>query len=264
MDEFSTKFATQKSIPPGPALPRATVLLVEKKPAARSVYYEGLTRKGFQVIMAANGTDAQKQLEDLHIDLVLVNAASMYSNGKGIIRNIKTKAPSIPLVLIVQENQDPEESQAEVVLTLPFTLQKLLNRMKPLLPALKQNVVKVGNLQLDTRERLVRYQGQQVRLTPRLVLLLLTFMERPGEVIEREELFSKVWETEYVEDTRSLDVHISWLREALETDPRHPRLIKTIRGVGYRLDLGEPPTRPIGKRRSILLEKGQPDTTKQG
>ncbi|BCY17871.1 DNA-binding response regulator [Leptolinea sp. HRD-7] len=257
MDDFSVKFATHKPTPPGPALPKAIILLVEKKPATRSAYFEGLSRKGFQVIMAANGTDAISQLETQHIDLILVNAASMYSNGKGIVRNIKAKAPSIPLLLIVQENQDPEDSQAEVVLSLPFTLQKLLNRMKPLLPAMKRDVVKVGGLQLDTRERIVRYQGQQVRLTPRLMMLLQTLMERPGEVIERTELFSKVWETEYVEDTRSLDVHISWLREALEQDPRHPRLIKTIRGVGYRLDLGEPPTRPLGKRKTLLLEKSQ-------
>jgi DNA-binding response OmpR family regulator len=258
MDEFSLKFATHKSTPPGPALPKATLLLVEKKPAARSAYFEGLSRKGFQVRMAANGADALKQLDEQPVDLILVNAASMYSNGKGIVRNIKTKAPSTPLLLIVQENTDPEDTQAEVVLVLPFTLQKLLNRMKPLLPAMKRDVVKVGGLQLDTRERIVRYQGQQVRLTPRLMMLLQTFMERPGEVIEREELFSKVWETEYVEDTRSLDVHISWLREALEQDPRHPRLIKTIRGVGYRLDLGEPPTRPLGKRKTVLLEKTLP------
>ncbi len=258
MEDFSIKFATHKPAPPGPALPKAIILLVEKKPAARSAYFEGLSRKGFQVIMAGNGADALEQLDNQRVDLILVNAASMYSNGKGIVRNIKVKAPSIPLLLIVQENKDLEDAQAEVVLALPFTLQKLLNRMKPLLPAMKKDVVKVGGLQLDTRERIVRYQGQQVRLTPRLMMLLQTLMERPGEVIERTELFSRVWETEYVEDTRSLDVHISWLREALEQDPRHPRLIKTIRGVGYRLDLGEPPTRPLGKRKTILLEKSQP------
>ena len=62
-------------------------------------------------------------------------------------------------------------------------------------------------------------------------------MERPGEVIDRTELFQAVWETEYTGDTRTLDVHISWLRQALEDDPRHPRYIKTVRGVGYRLDI---------------------------
>jgi len=254
MNEFSGKFSTRKTALPGPALPKATVLLVENKLPARSAYFEGLSRKGFQVLTAMNGTEAVQQLDSLQVNLIIINAASLYSNGKGILRNLKKKAPAIPILLILQENQAPEDSQADVILSLPFTLQKLLNRMKPLLPAMKKDVLKVGALQLDTRERIVRYQGRQVRLTPRLMILLQMLMEKPGEVIERKELFRKGWETEYVEDTRSLDVHISWLREALEIDPRHPRLIKTIRGVGYRLDLGEPPTRPLGKRKLSLLQ----------
>jgi DNA-binding response OmpR family regulator len=251
MDGFSIKFAAHKTPPPGPALPKATVLLVENKPANRSAYFEGLSRKGYQIISAINGTEAIKQLDELHIDLVIINAVSLYSNGKGIVRSIKKNAPELPVILILQENQPLEDSGAEVALALPFTLQKLINRMKPLLPAMKKDVLKTGMLQLDTRERIARYQGRQARLTPRLMQLLQMLMERPGEVIERAELFRRVWETEYVEDTRSLDVHISWLREALELDPRHPRLIKTVRGVGYRLDLGEPPTRPLGKRKLI-------------
>jgi DNA-binding response OmpR family regulator len=251
MDGFSLKFAAHKKPTPGPALPKASVLLVENKPANRSAYFDGLSRKGYQVISAVNGTDAIKQIDALNIDLVIVNAVSMYSNGKGIIRSIKKKAPALPVILILQENQSLEESGAEVALALPFTLQKLINRMTPLLPAMKKDLLKTGMLQLDTRERIARYQGRQARLTPRLMQLLQMLMERPGEVIERAELFRRVWETEYVEDTRSLDVHISWLREALELDPRHPRLIKTVRGVGYRLDLGEPPTRPLGKRKLI-------------
>ncbi len=254
MDEFTGKFANHKPNPPGPALPRANVLLIEKKSQERSAYYEGLSRKGFNVVYAFNGTKAITQLTENALDLIIINAASFYSNGGGILRKIKENAPSIPIMLILAENNEngTEESMADVVLSLPFTLQKLLNRMKPLLPVLKKDILKVGALQLDTRDRIVRYQGRQVRLTPRLMLLLQMLMEKPGEVIERDELFRKVWETEYVEDTRSLDVHISWLREALEFDPRHPRLVKTIRGVGYRLDLGEPPTRPLGKRKLNL------------
>jgi DNA-binding response OmpR family regulator len=251
MDGFSIKFAAHKTPAPDPALPKASVLLVENKPANRSAYFEGLSRKGYQVFSAINGIDAIKQIDELHIDLVIINAVSLYSNGRGIIRSIRKKAPELPVILILQENQPLEETGAEVALALPFTLQKLINRMKPLLPAMKKDVLKTGTLQLDTRERIARYQGRQARLTPRLMQLLQMLMERPGEVIERAELFRRVWETEYVEDTRSLDVHISWLREALELDPRHPRLIKTVRGVGYRLDLGEPPTRPLGKRKLI-------------
>jgi DNA-binding response OmpR family regulator len=86
-------------------------------------------------------------------------------------------------------------------------------------------------------QRRVRCMGKQSKLTPRLVGLLKILMEHRGEVIEREKLFSQVWETEYTVDTRTLDVHISWLREAIEVDPRRPRFLKTIRGVGYRLDV---------------------------
>ena len=68
-------------------------------------------------------------------------------------------------------------------------------------------------------------------------MLLKALMDRPGEVIDRQELFRMVWETGYTGDTRTLDVHISWLRQAMEEDPRHPRFIKTVRGVGYRLDV---------------------------
>lgn len=253
MDDFSAKLGNHKSTPPGPALPKGIVLLIEKKAQTRSAYYEGLTRKGFKVVYTSNGSQAEKQIqEEEKIDLIILNAASFYSNGGGILRNIKLVKPSIPVLLILPENRDPEETMADVVLSLPFTLQKLLNRMKPLLPVWKKDILKAGMLQLDMRDRIVRYQGKQVRLTPRLMMLLQQLMEKAGEVIEREELFRKVWETDYVQDTRSLDVHISWLREALELDPRHPRLIKTIRGVGYRLDLGEPPTRPLGKRKINL------------
>jgi DNA-binding response OmpR family regulator len=75
------------------------------------------------------------------------------------------------------------------------------------------------------------------KLTPRLVRLLRILMERHGEVVEREALFKQVWETNYTGDTRTLDVHISWLRKAIELDPDNPRFLHTIRGVGYRLDV---------------------------
>jgi DNA-binding response OmpR family regulator len=128
-----------------------------------------------------------------------------------------------------------------VILSLPFTLQKLMNRIRPLLPAEQKDLLQVGGLQLDPIQRWVRIGGRQTSLTPRLVTLLKILMEHPGEVIEREYLFRTVWDTAYTEDTRTLDVHVSWLRRAIEEDPRNPQHIKTIRGVGYRLDMEEIP-----------------------
>ena len=75
------------------------------------------------------------------------------------------------------------------------------------------------------------------RLTPRLAQLLKILIDHSGEVLERERLFREVWKTEYTADTRTLDVHVSWLREAIELDPRKPVFLKTVRGVGYQLDI---------------------------
>ena len=123
-------------------------------------------------------------------------------------------------------------------MSLPFTLQKLLNRVKVLLPVKPSNeVLKVGPLELDPAQKFVHIGEKHVSLTPRLVKLLQTLMEHPGEVFQRENLFRVVWETGYTVDTRTLDVHISWLRQAIEENPRFPDLIKTVRGVGYRLDI---------------------------
>ena len=84
---------------------------------------------------------------------------------------------------------------------------------------------------------MVTYLDKSAYLTPRLSSLLLVLMEHPSQALAREEIFKRVWETDYTEDTRTLDVHISWLRKALEEDSTHPQLIKTVRGVGYKLEL---------------------------
>ena len=130
-----------------------------------------------------------------------------------------------------------KDAYAQSVLSLPFTARKLINRITPLLPSDEDNIIRVGVIQLDPGTRRVRCDSKESRLTPRLARLLTTLMNHPGEVIERAQLFREVWRTEYLEDTRTLDVHISWLRQAIEDKPRSPRFLKTIRGVGYRLDV---------------------------
>jgi DNA-binding response OmpR family regulator len=124
-----------------------------------------------------------------------------------------------------------------VLLTLPFTVRKLINRISPFLPSDGDHILHVGAIRLDLEHKRVRCQGREAKLTPRLAILLRILMQHPGDVLGRAQLFSQVWNTEYTEDTRTLDVHISWLRQALEEDPRKPQYIKTIRGVGYRLDV---------------------------
>jgi DNA-binding response OmpR family regulator len=144
----------------------------------------------------------------------------------------------VVIVLIVEKVQPkPDRSYADVALELPFTIQKLINRIKAYLPSEEKDLLKIGPICLNIKQKQVNCMGNTSQLTSRQVLLLKTLMEHPGEVIERKDLFSSVWATEYTGDTRSLDVHIGWLRKALEVDPHNPKYLKTIRGVGFRLDI---------------------------
>lgn len=216
----------------------AKILLIEGKRADRPSFYPGLTRKGYEVKSVPSGKAAQEHLENGHAHVVIVDAESMRANGKGIVRALHRAAPHLPVIFIAEAAYEaPENVGADIVLIQPFTLQKLLNRIRPLLPVNEANLIKAGPLALNVDHRWVRCDDRQTSLTPRLVVLLKLLMDRPGEVLKREDLFSKVWETAYTDDTRTLDVHISWLRQAVEEDPRHPRFIKTVRRVGYRLDI---------------------------
>jgi len=219
---------------------KAKILLIEGKRTEHASFVTGLIKKGFQVETVANGTAALTRLAEDRPHLVLVDAASMRTSGRRICQSIRQQFSGLPITLVLAAKMPEQDKfEADVVLVQPFTLQKLLNRIRPLLPVEPRDVVTVGPLQLDLEQRMARLDNRQARLTPRLVVLLRTLMEHPGEVIERKALFSQVWDTNYTEDTRTLDVHMSWLREALEDDPRHPVYIKTVRGVGYRLDLGD-------------------------
>jgi DNA-binding response OmpR family regulator len=230
---------------------KPVILLIEGKRAGHPSFLTGLAKKGYQVENASTGSEALALLADRLPNLVLVDAASMRSNGRRICQSIRQQAQGLPIVLVVDnDSANVDRVDANVVLTQPFTLQKLLNRIRPLLPIVQKNVLKAGPMQLDTEQRWARCLNRQARLTPRLVMLLKALMERAGELIERKELFKIVWETDYAGDTRTLDVHVSWLRQALEEDPRHPEYIKTVRGVGYRLDIE---TEPIHLPR--ILEK---------
>jgi DNA-binding response OmpR family regulator len=217
--------------------PKPHILLIEGKRADHLSFNTGLTRKGFLVESVPSGRAAKVRLAQELPDVVVVDAASMRTSGRRICQSIRQFAQQLPVVLVVEQASESEEKpDVDVVLVQPFTLQKLVNRIRPLLPAEHTRLIQAGELQLHPEQRWVRVQGRQVALTPRLVMLLKILMEHPGEVIGREELFRQVWETEYTGDTRTLDVHISWLRQAVEENPRKPRYIKTVRGVGYRLD----------------------------
>lgn len=213
-----------------------SLLVVEGRHADIPSFSMELQKKGFDVHTASNGSVAVSRLEKINPSLVVVNAASLRSTGFRICQSIRAKNPKYPIILVLARETKVDKDLVDAVLVLPFTVQKLANRIKPLLPGDGKNIVHVGPIRLDVEHRRVKALGKNAKLTPRLVTLLQLLMDKHGEVVEREALFKKVWETNYTGDTRTLDVHISWLRRAIELDPLKPKFLKTIRGVGYRLD----------------------------
>ena len=216
---------------------KTTLLVIEGRHAEIPSFAPDLQKKGFDVVSTQNGSEAVSKLKQTPPGLVVVNAASLRSTGSRICLSIRKRDSKIPIILIVEKEKPADKELADSVLALPFTAQKLVNRIKALMPGDGDNVVSVGPIRLDLENRRVRSLGKNTRLTPRLITLLQLLMDKHGEVVEREALFKKVWETDYTGDTRTLDVHISWLRRAIELDPDNPKFLKTIRGVGYRLDV---------------------------
>lgn len=216
---------------------RARILWIEGKRANSPSFVAALRKKDFQVELVSTGGAALECLLWFDPDLVVINAPSLRSSGKRICRDLRKQMPDLPIILILDPAQPISgETCANVILQMPFTARKLLNRIIPLLPGDESRLFHVGPIRLDLERKKVRCMGRESRLTPRLIHLLQVLMQHPGEVISREKLFKEVWNTEYIGDTRTLDVHISWLRQALEENPRQPVFLKTIRGVGYRLD----------------------------
>ncbi len=212
--------------------------MVEGKRSDRNSFTGGLMKKGFTVLSVPNGNAGMAALKHDGPQVVIIDASSMRTSGTRICSSFRKADADIPIIMIVDDDVDVKQIKgANDVLVFPFTLQKILNRVKPFVQRDNADMLEVGPISLDLSQRWVYCDGRNERLTPRLFKLMKTLMKKPGKLIKREELFKKLWETDYVGDMRSLDVHISWLRKAIEEDPRHPVYIKTKRGVGYYLDL---------------------------
>jgi DNA-binding response OmpR family regulator len=218
---------------------KAKILWVEGKRADSPSFVPIVRKKDYMVDVVETGNAAVARLVEFDPDMVVVNAASMRSSGKRICCDLRAQLQDLPILLLVNSEHPVAETDscANAFLSSPFSQRKLTNRISQLLPGDGKLLLRAGAIQLDIDKRRVHCQGRETRLTPRLAQLLQIFLKKPGVVHERDTLFREVWQTEYTADTRSLDVHISWLREAIEEDPRKPQFLKTIRGVGYRLDV---------------------------
>ena len=155
-------------------------------------------------------------------------------DGQRTCQALHENAAEIPIILILK---DRDVMGATFVLAPPFTSRKLFNRIGRILKSDEGKILQVGGLTLSLGTRHVNNGTKERRLNPKEFELLKVFLRSPGRVLSRKFLMKKIWKTDYTGDTRTLDVHIHWLRNKIEKDPRYPVYLRTVRGVGYRFDI---------------------------
>lgn len=215
----------------------ASVLFVEGRRAGNESLVSALIKEGLQVQVVHTGSEALDLIQEKEPDLVVFDSSSMRSSGIRSIRRLRRLLPHTPIIHCQSLIQSEDRlTGADVYLVRPFTARKLVNRIKALLPAddLKVEIVRAGHLTFYPSKRSVDVAGRgERRLTPKLASLLEEFLRHPEEVLSRNQLMQTVWHTSYFGDTRTLDVHIRWVREIIEANPARPSMLKTVRGVGY-------------------------------
>ena len=217
---------------------KTRILWAGKRRADIPSFVPNLEARGYKVTFVTTGKDAVLKLNRIKPDVMVVDAASMRTTGSRICKSVQAKGSSIPIILINSpDNLPTNEIVADVQLVLPFTIRKLENRIIPFSPGDGDEVLKAGPIHLDMDRQVIRCNGKEEHVTPRMAELLKMMIKQKGVVLDRKKMFSRIWKTDYTEDTRSLDVHINWLRKIIEEDPDNPKLIHTIRGKGYKLVL---------------------------
>lgn len=210
------------------------ILLVQQSRSAVDWLSPVLEKKGFDVTTARSQKAA---LERLAIDepyLVIVDDTCPRLNGSKVCRAVRQQSQCVPIILILAESShDNEETGGVMHLVLPFTSRKLMNRIKKILPKEEENVLRVDELVLNLKARSVTRSGETHHLTPKQFKLLELFMRHPGQVLTRRFIMNQVWETDYMDDTRTLDVHVRWVREKIEENPSQPVYLRTVRNHGY-------------------------------
>jgi DNA-binding response OmpR family regulator len=218
------------------------VLLVEGQSAGRESLAVMLQKTSYNTFIVHTGAEALEWIESHEPDLIIFDASTMRSNGVRNCQRLRRITNHTPIIHSRAAGEAEDRAAgADVYLERPFSSRKLLNRAKALLPAdsAKEEIVRYGDITLFRIKRSVDVAGRgEFTLTPKLTLLLETFIRHPNELLTRRQLMQSVWQTDFVGDTRTLDVHIRWVRECIEADPSNPRLLKTVRGQGYMLKIG--------------------------
>lgn len=211
---------------------------------ANSIQYV-LNQEGFSTLLAHDGLKAMQLIENEKPDLIILDLMMPGLDGYEVCRRVRAGDKKTPILMLTARTSEIDtvvglELGANDYISKPVRLRELVARVKAHLretPGVQapSRGIRLGTLQIDTDSRTVTVNNQQVDLTFKEFELLLAMAKQPNRVFSRDQLFAQVWGSDFLGESRTVDVHIRYLREKLESNPSQPKHILTVRGVGYRL-----------------------------
>lgn len=224
------------------------VLVVDDEPAFRDALELALRKEGFRVHTAEDGEQAVALFDEIRPDLVLLDVMLPRMSGIDVCRHIRS-VDETPVIMVSAKGEEIDavvalEVGADDYVTKPYRLRELIARMRTVLRRggsaaergeTSQHLLEVGPLRLDRERHEVWLSGTSFDLPLKEFQVLAELMTNAGFVVTRHDLINRIWGYDYIGDTKTLDVHIKRLRSKIETDPKEPRLITTIRGLGYKM-----------------------------
>lgn len=206
-----------------------------------------LRQEGFDVVEAETGADALARFEQVGADVVLLDVALPDITGLEVCRELRKLSP-VPIIMVSTSDSEVDkvlglELGADDYVTKPFgprelvaRIRAILRRREPLPKPERSDALAVGPVRLDASRHTVSVRGEAIRLRLKEFELLALLLRNAGRVLTRGQLIDRVWGTDYVGDTKTLDVHIKRLRDKLELDPSEPHHVVTVRGLGYKFE----------------------------
>jgi len=226
----------------------SSVLVVEDEQSLREPLVYILQREGFDVFEAADGPSALVQWQNNSPDLILLDLMLPGMSGVDVCREIRTRS-SVPIIMVTAKDSEVDkvvglEIGADDYVVKPYSTRELLARIKAVLrrgAAPESNetrsVLEAGPVRLDTERHAVTVDGEPVTLPLKEFELLEYLMDNTNRVLTRGQIIDRVWGSNYYGDTKTLDVHVKRIRSKIEPDPANPKLIVTVRGLGYKFEV---------------------------
>ena len=221
-----------------------TILVVEDEPTLRETLAEALETDGYRVITAADGRAALARFRTESPDLILLDLMLPELSGIEVCRIVRAES-GVPIVMLTAKDSEVDkvvglELGADDYVTKPFSLRELSARIRALFRRSEQiasseasRIVDLGPVQVDLAGHRLLRDGRPVPVKPKAFELLAFLVRNPGQVFTRDQLLERVWGYDYAGETRTVDVHVHWLRSEIEADPSAPVFVQTVRGVGY-------------------------------